>query len=323
MDGLGRQRIVELAGHGAGLGDLLGLQTLALQHVVEVHVAAEVELVGPLELHAALAVQVGQHAMQDRRADLAFDVVADDRQPAVGEALGPVRLRGDEDRDAVDECAAGFQDLLDVPLGRHLRADRQVVHDHIGAGVLEDFHDVGGRSPRLPDPGADVPAQAIVGHAAVDAHLQVRHVGELDRVVGRREYRFGQVQTDLALDHVESGRELDGVDRVTAQVDVHQTGHDPIFGGGAVELDPLHQRRGAVADADDCNPDLLASVFTVVIHRAASRFLQVGVSPIPVAPCHASAALAAEIALARAAGTHTETCEPRYLSCFAPCRATR
>src|SRR5207248_6993617 len=72
---------------------------------------------------------------------------------------------------------------------------------------------------------ADVPAQAIVGHAAVDAHLQVRHVGELDRVVGRGEYRFGQVQTDLALDHVESGRELDGVDGVTAQVEVRSEEH--------------------------------------------------------------------------------------------------
>src|SRR5207247_9052807 len=115
---------------------------------------------------------------------------------------------------------------------------------------------------------------------------------------------------NLSLDHDESGRETDGVDGVTAQVDVHPTGDDPVFGGGAVELYPLHQRRGAVADTDDRNPNLLASVSTVVIHRAASRFLQVEVSPIPVAPCHASAALAAEIALARAAGTPTERCEP-------------
>src|SRR5207249_2108254 len=89
--------------HRAGLGDLLGLQPLAIQHVVEVHVAAEVELVGPVESHAALPEQIGQHAMEDRRAHLALDVVANDRQPAVGEALGPVRLRGHEDRDAVDE----------------------------------------------------------------------------------------------------------------------------------------------------------------------------------------------------------------------------
>src|SRR5205823_3373679 len=88
-------------------------------------------------------------------------------QPALGEALGPVGLRADEDRDAVDERAARCQDLLDVPLGRHLRADRQIVHDHIGAGVPEDPHDVGGRALRLLDPGADVLAQAVVGHAAV------------------------------------------------------------------------------------------------------------------------------------------------------------
>src|SRR5207249_11058281 len=70
-------------------------------------------------------LQAGQHAVDDRRADLALDVVPHDRQLALREAPGPVRLRGDEDRDAVDERAARVQDLLDVPLRRHLRADRK------------------------------------------------------------------------------------------------------------------------------------------------------------------------------------------------------
>jgi hypothetical protein len=56
----------------------------------------------------------------DRGSDLAFDVIADDRQVAIGEALLPVGLGGDKDRDAVDKAAAGVQDLLNLPLGCHL-----------------------------------------------------------------------------------------------------------------------------------------------------------------------------------------------------------
>src|SRR5439155_19646052 len=63
-----------------------------------------------------------------------------------------------------------------------------------GTTVLEDIDDVGGRSPRLLDPGSDVLAEAVVGHTAVDAHLQLRHVGKLHRVVGNGEDRLGQVQ---------------------------------------------------------------------------------------------------------------------------------
>ncbi len=55
MDVVGMQRRVELAGHRLGLGDLLGFQALALQHVLEVGVAADIELVGALQLHAAFA----------------------------------------------------------------------------------------------------------------------------------------------------------------------------------------------------------------------------------------------------------------------------
>jgi len=105
--------------------------------------------------------------------------------------------------------------------------------------------------------GADVLAEPVVGHAAVDRHVQRRHGGELDRVVGRDADRLGEVEPDLALGHVERGGELDVADMVATQVDVHQAWDERVFGGRPVELDPLHQRRGAVADADDRNPDFL------------------------------------------------------------------
>jgi hypothetical protein len=47
--------------HGLGLGDLLGGEPVALAHVEEVGVAAGVELVGPVEPHAALGEEVREH----------------------------------------------------------------------------------------------------------------------------------------------------------------------------------------------------------------------------------------------------------------------
>ena len=75
--------------------------------------------------------EAGELAVDDRRADLALDVVADDRQAGLLERLVPVILAGDEDRQAVDEADAGFERLLDVPLGRLLGADRQVADEYV------------------------------------------------------------------------------------------------------------------------------------------------------------------------------------------------
>ena len=99
-----------------------------------------------MQLHAAVVEEARQRAVHDRRADLGLDVVADDRQAGLEEAVVPVVLAGDEDRDAVHEAAAGLEDLLDVPLGRLLGADRQVGDDDVGARVLEDLRDVDGRA---------------------------------------------------------------------------------------------------------------------------------------------------------------------------------
>ena len=172
MDVAGRQFVVELRRDGVRLRDLLRLQALALEHVEEVGVAAEVELVRAVEAHAALAEEPRQHAVDDRRADLRLDVVADDREARLLEALRPVAVgvAGDEHGDAVDEAAAGGEHLLDVPLRRLFRADGQVADDDVGLRVSEEADDVVGRAGRLRDHLRQVLAEAVVGHAARDAH---------------------------------------------------------------------------------------------------------------------------------------------------------
>src|SRR5690606_9457752 len=112
------QLVVELAGDGVRLRDLLRLQALALEHVHEVGVTTEVELVRAVQLHAAVGEEAGERTVDDGRADLALDVVADDWHAGLFEALGPVAVRvtRDKDGDAVDESTPRREHLLDVPL---------------------------------------------------------------------------------------------------------------------------------------------------------------------------------------------------------------
>ena len=99
-----------------------------------------------------------------------------------------------------------------------------------------------------------------MGHAAVDLHARVRDVGELDRVVLTRPDRLGEVLADLLDVDVEGGRELDVAYVVAAEVDVHEAGDALPRIRVLVVLDPLHERRSAVADTDDRHADLLGLV---------------------------------------------------------------
>ena len=257
VDVLGGQVVAHDRGDRVGLRLLLGGEPLALEHVVEVHVAADVELAGPLHPHPAVVEETGELAVDDRRPDLGLDVVADDRQPGLLEALVPVVLAGDEDGQAVDEADPGRERLLDVPLGRVLGADRQVTDQHVGLGLLEDADDVGGLPGALvifsfrylPRPSWVMPRSTLTP--------RLRHLGELDRVVLARPDRLGEVLADLLDVDVEGGDELDVADVVAAEIDVHQAGH--LLGGVGVlvVLDALDEGVGAVADADDRDADLL------------------------------------------------------------------
>ncbi len=208
-----------------------------------------------LEQHAALPEEARELAVDDRGADLRLDVVADDRQSGLLEAGAPVLLARDEDRHAVDVGHAGGERLLDVPLRGLLGAHREVAHEHVGLGLLEDPDDVGGRPVGLGDDLAEVLAEAVVGHAAVHLDARVRHLGEVDRVVLAADDRLRQVLADLVGIDVEGGHEVDVADVVAAEVDVHQPGHEVVVRSVAVVLDALHERGGAVADAHDGDAD--------------------------------------------------------------------
>ena len=90
----------------------------------------------------------------------------------------------------------------------------------------------------------------------------VRHLLEDVGVVRLLVDRLGQVLADLVLVDVERGHELDVADVVAAQADVHQPRDELVVLGVLVVVAPLDEAAGAVADADDRDPDLAVRTTT-------------------------------------------------------------
>ena len=224
----------------------------ALEHVVEVGVAADVELARALEAHPAVHEELGEDPVDDGGAHLRLDVVAHHGQAALLEAPPPVALARDEDRDAVDEAAARVEDLLHVPLGRHLAAHGQEVDHHVGARLAQDARDVGGGPGGLGDDLGEVVAEAVVGHAALDGHAETGDLGEAHGVVrlGSGWPRTGRARPcwrrcrrrPRTRCRPRGSRPSRGP---------HEARDEAVVGRVAIVLDPLDERGCAVADPDD------------------------------------------------------------------------
>ena len=87
---------------------------VALEHVEEVGVAADVQLHRLVEVDAALAEEAREHAVRDRGADLRLDVVADDRQALLLEAAAAST--------ASRAMKTGMQLTIAQPASRHCSA---------------------------------------------------------------------------------------------------------------------------------------------------------------------------------------------------------
>ncbi|MPM55692.1 hypothetical protein SDC9_102489 [bioreactor metagenome] len=255
MDVLLGELVCDVRGDGLGLGDLLRLQPVALQHVLEVHVAADVQLVRTVDGVATLLEQVREHPVSDGGADLGLDVVTDDRQPGVLELLRPLRRARDEHRQGVDEGAARVDGALRVEPVRLLRPHRQVRDQDVGLGRLQGTDDIDRLGVRLGDGLAVVLAETVEGVAALDGDTGGRHVAERHGVVLAGLHRVGEVEADLLRVDVEGGDEVHVVDVVVAELHVHEAGDGVARIGVAVEVHALDQGRGTITDADDGDTD--------------------------------------------------------------------
>ncbi len=247
----GEISLAQLRGDRLGLRDLLRLQALALEHVHEVHVAADVELVGPVDGDAAVLEQLREHAVRDGRADLALDVVADDRDAGVLELLRPLRGAGDEDGQRVDERDLGVDGALGVELRGLLRADGQVADEDVDLGLAQGGDDVDRLLVGLGDHLAVVLAEAV----EVWPRCTVTPVGGTSQILivlfSLAPIASARSRPTFLRVDVERGDELDVADVVVAELHVHQAGDLGGRVGVLVVLDALDQRRRTVADADD------------------------------------------------------------------------
>src|SRR6185436_828020 len=105
-------------------------------------IAPRIELIHALELNSSVGEELGQATMDDRGAELRFDVVTDNRNLLSGELVGPLRIRDDERWHAVDEADAFVETRARIVFRGLLTADRQVAHHHIGLGRPEDLSNV-------------------------------------------------------------------------------------------------------------------------------------------------------------------------------------
>src|SRR3984957_5358137 len=112
---------LHLAGYRLRLGDLLRLQALALQHVLEIHISTEVELVRTAQYKAPVFEQTSQDPVGNRRTQLALDVIADNRDTGFLEPLGPYRVTGNKDWYGIDEADLSLQAGFSVMFLRRIR----------------------------------------------------------------------------------------------------------------------------------------------------------------------------------------------------------
>ena len=131
------RRVADDRLHRFGLGRFLRGEPAAVEHVEKIGVPAGVQLIGALDFHAALAEEIDDRAMQNGRAQLRLNVVADERQIFFLKPLRPDRVAGDENRDVVDKSEPRFKRAAGIETGRFLRADRQIVDHDLGAGFAQ------------------------------------------------------------------------------------------------------------------------------------------------------------------------------------------
>ena len=199
--------------------------------------------------------------MHDGRADLALDVVADDRQACVAEFLGPFGVRSEEDGYAIDHRDARFEAGLRIMLDGLVGPYRQIAQQHLSARLAQSLGDISGLKVGRSKGDVVVVVRHVRRYAIeLGTHLDddVRHgqrALEDPRVVRLGENRLFQRPADLAAIDIERGDELDVAGAVAADRLAHHAVQRRIA-AAAVIFHALHQRAGAISDTGDGDFDV-------------------------------------------------------------------
>ncbi len=245
----------DLAGDGLGLGDFFTGEAAAFEHIEEVGVTADIELITRIDRHAALLGEFHQDAMRDGGAELRFHIVADDGKSRSLESSGPHGIAADENGDAIDHRHAGFKAGFGIKFRPLLAADREVVHEDGGSGFLQNTDDFfeGGSGYIVAKQGASgwvefyhvlrdsIGERADIDFRAVIIGIRAEDLG----AVGLSEDGLGKRLTDFAGIDIEGAGEMDIADFQVADGGIHQA--NGLLGMATIERNALHQRRRTIS----------------------------------------------------------------------------
>ena len=175
--------IWNVGGHCLGFGDLLGFQAIAVKHVFEVHVAADVELHGAIYANATFFKKACEDTVGDGCTDLGFDVIANNGDASVSELLSPLRVGGDEYWESVDKGAACIDGGLCVEFVGFFGAHWEVGHQNIGFCVDKRLDNVDWLGGGLVDGRAVMIAQAVESRATQHVDAGLWDIGDFDSAV--------------------------------------------------------------------------------------------------------------------------------------------
>jgi len=193
-------------------------------------------------------------------ADLAFDVVSDNGKAGAAEFPGPVGVRCDKHRNAIDHGHTGFQASPGIMVDRRFRANRHVADQNLGLGVLEGLDDIDwvriGRAEGL--------IIWIVGHmwrhtVENGSHLYddvgYRQGGMENRgAVGFGENCLFHPLAHLAPVNIKSGHDFDIARPPITDPGMHEAGKRPVV-PSLVIFQSLDKRTCAIANPGDGHPD--------------------------------------------------------------------
>ena len=251
---LARERgVLQVRGNSLGLGNLLGFQTVSIKHVLEVHVAADVELHGALQAHATVFKKLRHHAVSNGGTNLGLNVIADNRNARIRELLRPLGVGGNKDRQGVDESTAGIDSCLRVVLIGFFRTHWQVGDNNVSTGVLECLNDIDRLSVRFFNRLQVVTAQTIQGHAALHRDTNVVELSDGDGAVAGSAGGIRKILAHLGRIHIEGSNKLNIANMVVTELGVHEAGNFLLDRCVAVILHALDERSCTVANTNDGN----------------------------------------------------------------------
>ena len=115
--------IRQLASYRLCLRDFLRFKSFTLKHIIEIHITTKIKLVSTIQMNTALSKQVCQHTMCNGRSNLAFDIIANDRNTMLPKTLWPIILTSNKNRYTVNKRTTTFQNMLHIPFRCHLRTN--------------------------------------------------------------------------------------------------------------------------------------------------------------------------------------------------------